>query len=330
MITNAQVEQAAKKLIEAEHKKFASELSNALKTGKGKPVFGREGKDKQFLLEDNQQVFTDFLGWKKSQFDKRSLVTVFQSLLSATAPKDASKKVSVKVTFPLHETEFKGQAVNKSGKAIKDVYVVTTTSTVVVEASKKGLEKSVANNNLTLNWEASMKINPKTGAVDTRSSRAVLQSILVEPSSGSLDTEIQQPQVTSETIIVEPEPEPKPAPVVVIQPEPVTVTQPAPVVVPQPVVRERGITYKVQILCLYHPVAITALPQRFRTDNVTIEKYNVEGVTLYKYVIPAGTLNEALTIRRQMHNNGIEDAWIPIYENGMRISPNEGLPELIR
>jgi hypothetical protein len=112
----------------------------------------------------------------------------------------------------------------------------------------------------------------------------------------------------------------------------VIVTEETPVVVaPPPVVpRERGLSYKVQILSLYKPIPLSDLPQRFRMNDVTIEKYNVGGVTYYKYVVPGGTLDQAISKRRQMRDAGIEDAWIPIYEDGVRIAPSEGLPEIVR
>jgi len=413
-ISYAQVEQSSQRIAETEHKKLASDLSTALRTGKGKPAFGNAGKDKQFLLEDNEQTFTAYLGWKKTQFDKRNLTSVFQGLLSAAKQKDAKKKVSVRVSFPLDGTEFKGPATNTSGKAIKDAYVVSTTAEVAVEAGKQGTEKSLAKNNLTLNWEVLLKVDKKTGAVDTKGSRAILRSISVETSSGYFLAERQRMQSVAEQLIkdyyqslrdaswsaveipdewrsplqtsikretegnvsvslpsstsfevsavpslkifVDPEAyhkvalgfriaidddlssgritsvrytelekpkivvvaEPEPEPVIAIQPE------------PQPVVRESGTFYKVQILSLFKPIALSDLPSRYRMDNVMIEKYVVGGVTYFKYVVPGGTtLNEALAVRRQMREKGIEDAWIAIYENGVRIAPNEGTPETI-
>ena len=411
----AQVEQASQKLAETQHKQLASELANALKSGKGKPVFGREGNDKQFLLKDEEQFFTEYLGWKKSQFEKRNLLSVFQGLMSATKQKDAKKKVSMKITFPLDEIEFKGQATNKSGKAIKDAYTVTTTASAVVEASKEGAMTSIAKNNLTLKWEVLLKLNKKTGAVETKASRAVLQSIFVEPASGYFASERQQMQAITEKLIkdyyqslkdakwsaveipgewkstlqtstkretegemmvspptstsfdvrtvpdlkiyVTPEAYHKVAlgfKIVInddlksgritavnynelekpriVEPEPVIAAIPEPVieVKPEPVVKEYGKNYKVQILSLYKPIALDKLPKRFRMDGVTIEKYTVEGVTYYKYMVTAGTLNEALSVRKKMRNSGIEDAWIAVYENGVRISPNEGQPEFIK
>ena len=352
----AQVEQASQELAEKQHKVFASELSNSLKSGKGKPIFGREGNDKQFLLVDEEPFFTEYLGWKRSQFEKRSLSSVYQSLLAVTKHKDARKKVSVNITFPLNDTEFLGQATNKSGKAIKDVYVVTTTAEVEVEATKQDVMESVTKNVLTLNWEVLVSLNKKTGAVDPKSSRAVLRSISAEPAPGGFIAEKPQPKVEPAPVtkpepapapepvrvtrpeptpvtpqpapVTKPEPAPAPAPVVT-KPEPAPVTRPAPVA--QPVVREQGKTYKVQIYSTLKYTALSELPKRFRMDNVTIEKYVVGGATYYKYVVPAGTtLSEAFAVRRQIRSQGIEDAWIAVYENGVRVSPNEGTPEFVK
>ena len=433
IFTYAQIEQASQKLAEAQHKQLASELTNSLKSGKGKPVFGREGNDRQFLLEDEEPFFVEYLGWKKAQFAKRNLMSVYQSLMAATKQKDPKKKVSVKVTFPLNDVEFKGQATNKSGKVIKDVYMVTTTAAVMVEATKSGAMPSVAKNNLTLKWDVFINLNKKTGAVDTKTSKAILQSITVDPASGYFPEEKQQMQAVAEKLIkdyyqslrdarwsaieipddwksplqtstkretegdvrvdlpsstsfevrtvpnlkifVSPEsfhklalgfriaidenlqsgrivsvlynelekprmvePKPEPEPEIVAIPEPVRVVpavavevKPESVRVVPAVAVERGKTYKVQIFSSVKFIPIDKLPQRLRVDNITVEKYVVGGVTYYKYMVPAGTtLNEALSVRRQMRSNGIEDAWIVVYENGARVSPNEGMPELIR
>ena len=427
LISYAQIEQVAEKLAETQHKQLGSDLSNSLRTGKGKPIFGREGNDKQFLLEDNPQIFSEYLGWKMKEFEKRNLLSVYQSLFLATKQKDTKKKVNVKISFPLTDTEFKGPATSKTGKVIKDVYIVVTTAEATIEANKQGSEQSTAKNTLTLNWEVSLKINSKTGAVDTKASRAILQSISVDPSSGFFSAERQQMQAVAEKLIkeyyqslkdarwsaveipnewknilqastkretegdvtvsqptstsfdvktvpnlkifvnpeayhkvalgfkiainddlnsgritsvnynelekpkiVEPEPEPEPEPVIVAKPEPKIEVKPEPVPV-KPVVQERGKTYKVQIYSSLRHIAVANLPSKYRVDNVTIEKYVVGGVTYYKYVVPAGTtLSEALALRRQMRDKGIEDAWIPVYENGARVSPNEGQPEIIR
>lgn len=427
LVTYAQVEQAAQKLAETQHKQFASDLSNSLKSGRGKPIFGIDGKDQQFLLEDSEQVFADFLGWKKAAFDKRSLPTVYQGLLAATKQKDAKKKISVNISFPVTGAEFKGPATDKKGKTLKDVYTVTTTAETTVEATKQGSDKSVAKSIVTLNWDITVILNKKTGSVDSKASRAILRSITVEQTAGFFNTERQQIQSVAETlikdyyqslksakwssieipadwksplqsstkretegnvtvslptsttfevktvpelkifvnadafhkvalsfkitvsddlksgkitsvsytelakpIIVEPEPEPEPEPApVVVAAAPVVAAKPQPQ--SQPVVRDRGTTYKVQILSLNKYVAISDLPQRFRVDDVTIEKYVVGGVTYYKYTVPGGTsVREAVAVRAQMRNRGLTDSWIAIYENGERVAPRDGVPEIVR
>ena len=419
--TYAQQEQAAQSIAEKEHKKLASDLSSVLRTGKGKPVFGNAGKDKQFLLVDDEETFATYLGWKKAQFNKRNLITVYQSLLKETKQKDPKKKVSVRVAFPLDGAEVIGEATNK-GKPIPNTYLVSTTAEVAIEATKQGAETSLAKSTLTLSWNVTLKVNKKTNKIEANGSRAVLQSISAESSSGYFLAEKEQMQsianklikdyyqslvggnwaaveipsdwrnplqtsVKRETegevyvdlpsstsfsvntvpalkIFVNPEAYHKVAltfgiaidddkksgriasisysvletPRIVVEetesvPEPVFVAPPqqqqAP---PPPVVRDRvsGLTYKVQILSLYRPVPLEELPARFRMNNVSIEKYIVDGVIYFKYVVPGGTLSEAVSVRRQMRDNGIEDAWIAIYENGARIAPREGDPEIIR
>jgi len=422
-----QVEQAARRLAETQHRQLGAEISNAMRTGRGKPAFGGATNGQQFLLADNEKTFSDFLGWKKSQFDRRTISSVFQALLSATKQKDANKKAVVRIAFPLNDVEFVGQAQNRSGKNIKDTYVVTTKTEVAAEASRQGVETSLAKNNLTLNWEVLIKLN-KAGAVDTRGSKAVLRSITVESATGFFQSEREQMQNIAENLIngyfqtleegryatieipdewrnplqnsirreregnvavslpsstsfdvrtvpnlkifvdqdafhridlgfsitidedlrtgritrvdyreldrpvaveqhVEVVPEPEPvAPVVVAAPVTQSAAQP---VVTRPT--ETGTTYKVQILSLLRHVPVSDLQQRYRVDNLVIERYVVGGVTYYKYVVTAGTsMNEALSVRRQLQSNGIEDAWIAIYRDGARINPNEGMPEIVR
>ena len=57
----------------------------------------------------------------------------------------------------------------------------------------------------------------------------------------------------------------------------------------------------------------------------------ISGQESFKYVIPAGTtLNEAYSVLRRLINSGIDDVWIAIYQDGIRINPNQGLPEILR
>ena len=94
---------------------------------------------------------------------------------------------------------------------------------------------------------------------------------------------------------------------------------------PPPVVK--GQQYKVQILLLDSYKAIDQLPNRYRVDNLVVEKYS-DGYC--KYVIPASSLKEALAIRSQMISKGVEDAWIAVYEDGVRVRPSQGKPDVVR
>ena len=119
--------------------------------------------------------------------------------------------------------------------------------------------------------------------------------------------------------IVEPE--------LIVQSEPVVQSKP----VFQPVPTSRGNEYyKVQILLRQTYLPIEELPQIFRRQDVTVEKYIDEGNTYYKYVIPARSISEAFAIRNEMIEKGIEDAWIAVYENEVRIRPFQGKPETVR
>jgi len=421
-----QVEQAAIRLAETQHRLLSAEISNALTTGQGRPAFGGAGNDQQFFLAENEQIFSDFLGWRRSQFDRRNLSGVYQALSSATRQRDANRRVAVRVSFPLNEnaTEFVGQAQNRAGRDIRDTYTVITRAEVAIEASRQGADNSVAKNYLTLNWEVLIRRN-RAGAIDTRSSRATLSSVTVEPATGFFESEMQQMQTIAENLIngyfqalrdgrfatieipiewinplqnsvrretegnvfvslpssssfdVRTVPDLKifvdqeafhrvdlgfnisidddlrsgritrvdyrelERPIIVeqqieVEPEiaePVTIaaTQPS---VTQPVFTrptETGATFRVQILSLLRHVAISDLPQLYRLDDLIIERYVIEGVNYYKYVVPAGTtMNEALSVMRQLQNRGIEDAWIAVYRDGARVNPNVGMPEIVR
>jgi len=107
-------------------------------------------------------------------------------------------------------------------------------------------------------------------------------------------------------------------------------------VVQEPPVRQTGVQptglqsvpapsgehYKVQILLLQTFVPRTELPEKFRVDNLDVERYP-DG---YKYVVSANSLNEAFAIKNRMISRGIEDAWIVVYRNGERIRPPQGFP----
>ena len=117
-------------------------------------------------------------------------------------------------------------------------------------------------------------------------------------------------------------------PVSIIEPEPVVRSES--VFQPVPVSRGNGEYYKVQILLRQSYLPLEELPQIFRRQNVTVEKYIDDGITYYKYVIPAKSISEAFAIRNEMVEKGIEDAWIAVYENEVRIRPFQGEPETVR
>ena len=74
---------------------------------------------------------------------------------------------------------------------------------------------------------------------------------------------------------------------------------------------------------------IKDLPQKYWIKDAFVEKYVVDGKETWKCVVNAGSLSEALAIRRELMGAGIEDAWIAVYENGERIRPFAGEPEII-
>ena len=60
-----------------------------------------------------------------------------------------------------------------------------------------------------------------------------------------------------------------------------------------------------------------------------MEKYIEGDITYYKYVVPANSFSEAFSIRNQLVEKGIEDAWIAVYdEYGERVRPAQGRPEI--
>ena len=124
--------------------------------------------------------------------------------------------------------------------------------------------------------------------------------------------------------LVVPEPAPKP---VIVEPEPVK--QPEPVF--QPVVPSRqGEYYKVQILFRQTFMPFSELPVVFRVQNLTVEKYTDGDNTYYKYVVPTKSISEAFAIRDRLVEKGIDDAWIAVYENDVRIRPLQGRPETVK
>ena len=127
-------------------------------------------------------------------------------------------------------------------------------------------------------------------------------------------------------------PELAPKPVVAVEQKPVlveseTVSASVSQSVSQPVLPSGKVYYKVQILLLQSYIPLAELPQKYRVENVTVEKYSDRQITYYKYVISANSLNEAFAIKNQMISRGIEDAWIAVYDGGERVRPYQGHPE---
>jgi hypothetical protein len=121
-----------------------------------------------------------------------------------------------------------------------------------------------------------------------------------------------------------------PRPVATVEPEPVAVVPVAPVVSqPVPSSSRQGEHYKVQILFRHTFLPYSQLPAVFRVENLTVEKYFDGDNTYYKYVVPTKSLREALAIRDRLIENGIDDAWIAVYENDVRIRPLQGRPETV-
>ena len=119
-----------------------------------------------------------------------------------------------------------------------------------------------------------------------------------------------KPEIEEETI-------PEPEEVVVAEP----VVQPA---APRPAIAVSGRHYKVQIMAHTSYVPIANLPQRFRVENLVVEKYADND---FKYVLPANSQSEAIAIRDQMSQRGIE-SWVVTYEDGARL-PTRATPEIV-
>ena len=86
--------------------------------------------------------------------------------------------------------------------------------------------------------------------------------------------------------------------------------------------------YKVQIMAYNRKLEIKDLPQKYWIKDAIVEKYVVDGKDSWKCVVNASSLSEALAIRRELIGGGIEDAWIAVYENGERVRPYAGEPEI--
>ena len=335
-ILRAQIEQVAQQLAENEYQKFVEQLPDAFAKGKTDLFGNAKALKKQFLLEDNAKVFADYLGWDRKKYSQKTLGTVFQALSNNAKPgKKNPNPVSVTFDFPTQPTgiritipaDKKGPNVEKKTTVVS--YVVTTKAEVQVEASRQGVESSVAYNEVALVWDGRIRL--VNGVVDAKKTMPpILRTIVIgsekdssEPQEEPVKTAaveiVDAPKPVSTPVVEEPIPEP-----VVTQPvtQPV-VSQPTPQPVSQPAPPSGREYYKVQILLLQSYIPPANLPERFRVENVTVEKYS-DG---YKYVVPANSLNEAFAIRDRMNARGIWDAWIAVYENGVRVRPYQGQPE---
>lgn len=147
-----------------------------------------------------------------------------------------------------------------------------------------------------------------------------LTNVAVSPKFGNAQL-TQQPKIKPEEIIIAvslPEPTPPPVEEPVVKPEPVS--RPVP----------KGEHYKVQIYVNTTHIPLSGLPAKYRgISNISVEKYFVGGTSVYKYVVSAANLGEAFSILKQMNSQGIADAWIAVYEEGTRIRPADGKPEIV-
>ena len=346
-IVHAQVEQVAQQLAENEHKKFAEALPDAFTNGRANVFGNAQALKSQFFLEENAKTFADFLGWNSKQYSQKTLGTVFKALSENAKPgKKNPNPISVTFNFPADPTvstitiknDQKGTPkVEKKEMVVS--YVATTKAEVTVESSKEGVEPSIAYNNIDMIWDGRIRL-VNGEVVDTKKiSPPVLRTIVISPAGTSSEPKEVQMQARNEEELFAVEnkdrlidPEVTPQQNVVTNPEPAqqqiteSVSQTTAPTVTRTDSSPRGVYYKVQILIQGSYTPLDRLPERFRVDNVTVEKYS-DGY--YKYVIPAGTLSEAVAIRDRMVARGVYDAWIAVYENGVRVRPPQGQPEIV-
>ena len=153
----AQVEQTAKELAESEHQRFANELPGALANGRIS-IFGKVQERKQFFLEDDQNTYTEFLGWDKKKYNNSTLNNVFIALSEKTkSNKKNPNPVTVTIDFPAQPAETV-VSLRIDTKGTTANYTVTTKANVTVEAQKKGVRASIAKNNVALSWEGKLPL----------------------------------------------------------------------------------------------------------------------------------------------------------------------------
>lgn len=340
-IVHAQVEDVAIQLAENEYIKFADELPNALAKGNATIFKNARALKKQFFLEENANVFADFLGWDKKKYSQKTLGSVFLALSEKSKPENLNP-VSVTFDFPAQPTESNATVpIDKKSASKKTAmvsYVVTTKANVTVEVSKNG-QTSIAYSNITLVWDGRLRL--VNGEVDDKQTMTapILRTIIINPVDNSsepkepkeepIEDKFVAPEVTAPPVVID-KPTQKTAEVVtetVIN----VASQPAlPPPPPPPVQSSKGEHYKVQFLLLHSYVSPADLPQKFKVENTIVERYSDGQNTYYKYVVPVNSFREALALRDQLVERGIDDAWIAVYENEERVRPLQGQPENIQ
>ena len=197
------VERAASKAAEDQHKELVSELKKAISQGTPKSQFSLYRGGKQFLLEDQKDFFKDFLDYSDKDYsNKRDFANVLKAL---TGKVKSSKKnptpVKVTIDFPnSSETNFSGNAKKPNGKPINDVYELTTQAEVKITASKGSLT-SVAKNVITMKWEVTVPVSK--GSINTKKVRAVMVSYDAKSENGFFESDRQQIQATAQKLIEE-------------------------------------------------------------------------------------------------------------------------------
>jgi len=159
----SQIEQTAKDMAEGEYQKFVNEIPNALAKGRTN-IFGFASTKNQFLLEDDLNTFSEFLGWNAKKYKNITLNNVFVALSEKTKS-FRTNPYPVTVSFDFQDIPDETVvSVRTNSKGTTADYMVTTWSKVTVEASKEGVQPSIASNYVALNWEG--KLNIVNGEVD--------------------------------------------------------------------------------------------------------------------------------------------------------------------
>ena len=202
-IASAQVEQEVRQIAENEHKRFASELPNALAKGQTSILGYAKAEKNQFFLEDNVNTFTEILGWTVRGYNQKTITSVFVALSDKSKPglKNANP-VTVNIDFPVVPSECI-ISIKKDSKGKLANYVVTTKADVTVEVTRENVQPSIAKNTVALKWEG--KVPLINGEVDYRKKIAspVLRSIKITPITGFSETKVKQMQNMAKSLIEE-------------------------------------------------------------------------------------------------------------------------------